>query len=180
VAPLAQRRLESLQLGAPALGTLHIGPGDYPVGHDLLGAVHIGQKQVDRLQPLNQAALELLPVARADQPGQGIEGQDALAAIVATAVEPEGGPQTLEQHAGSGMVAVEGFQTQLAQGGEQGTQGAAGLVDGAEVFVVALVGPVVGEHDLACGGEIMQSRAGLPGHHCYGTVAALATVRGPA
>ena len=57
------------------------------------------------------------------------------------------------------MVAVEFVEAQLAQGGEQGPQGAAGLIRRNEVFVVAPIWSVFPKHapPLAMGG-IMSTR----------------------
>ena len=57
---------------------------------------------VDRFEPLDQALLQPLPLAGGDQPGQGIEGEDALHPLAAGIVEAEGGAEPLEQHAGGG------------------------------------------------------------------------------
>jgi hypothetical protein len=97
-------------------------PGNHPVVKDALVAVDIGEKQIDRFEALDQTPFQGLPLAGADQPGQGIEGQDPLGALVAGVVEPEGGPQALEQHAGGGMVAIQLLDPEGAEGGNQGLE----------------------------------------------------------
>ena len=169
VTPLAQGGLKALQLGPPALGTLHILPGNHPVIEDALVAVDIGQEQVDRFEALDQTPFQGLPFAGADQPGQGIEGQDPLGALVAGIVEPEGGAEALEQHAGGGMVAVQFLDAQGAQGGDQGLESLPGLGATTEIFVVALAGLIGGEHGCPGEAQIMLSDRDDPGLRCYGT-----------
>ena len=102
------------------MGADHISAGDDAVVEDFLVAVDVGKEAVDRFKALDQALLQLLPFARADQPRQGVEGQDPLTALLTGAIEAKGGTQALEQHAGGRVVAVDLFDAQLPQGGEQG------------------------------------------------------------
>ena len=111
-----------------------------------------------------------MPFAGADQPGQGIEGQDPLGALVAGIVKSEGGAEALEQHAGGGMVAVQFLDAQGAQGGDQGLESLPGFGAATEIFVVALAGLIGGEHGCPGEAEIMLSDRDDPGLRCYGTL----------
>ena len=60
------------------------------------------------------------------------------------------------------MVAVELVKAHQAEGGEQGLQGGAGRVGGAEVFVVAVAGPVLREHaHQGSGAILLRGRVGF-------------------
>ena len=74
-------------------------------------------------------------------------------------IEPEGGPESLEQGTGGGVVAVQLLQTHESQRGEQRTQGAAGFIGSAEILVVPVAGPVLREQGvLPSAGGILRRR----------------------
>ena len=109
-----------------------------------------------------------------DEGGKGSEWQEPSARAVAGSVEAKGGPRPREKEAGGGGVAGQLVEAQRAEGAEQGLQGLAGLFAGAEIFVVTLAGPVIGEHGAVrrpiegrCAGVILQRGGHLPGSGCY-------------
>ena len=70
--------------------------GTKPVEDGLaLPAVEVLQEAVERRHPLAEAAGQLLPFVRRDQPGEQVHGPDALGALL-LAVHGEGDPLTAE------------------------------------------------------------------------------------
>jgi hypothetical protein len=61
------------------------------------------------------------------------------------------------------MVAIEFIQAQLSQGRDKRLQAAARLIVGCEIFVVAPIGPVLGEHSqLLRWGDLAQQTSSSP------------------
>ena len=100
VAPTVEGQVDALHLRSPTGGTFHVFPWDHTVVEDLLGAIDVGEEAVDGFQALQQSPLQGDPVAAADQPGQGIEGENPFTAFEAGIVQAKGGAQATQQLAG--------------------------------------------------------------------------------
>mgnify|MGYP003694369847 CR=1 FL=1 len=85
------RNIEAHELGPKVLGASDDLLGNDPLLDDPLAVIDVMQEQVESREPLNQAALDVLPFIRRDNPWNEIEGKDTLGSFIAT-VDGEGDP----------------------------------------------------------------------------------------
>ncbi|MNZ91202.1 hypothetical protein D3C78_1101770 [compost metagenome] len=92
----------------------HLLRRDQPGLEDALVVVEVGEEQVQRLHPLDAAGLDGAPLAGRDTAGDGVEGDQALGALV-VAVEGEGDPGPVEQQVGFPPALVQLLRRRLRQ-----------------------------------------------------------------
>ena len=102
------------ELGAVAGGAEHQVGGQHPLLEDPLLVVDVMDEQVERMEPLLQAGLDLGPLALADHPRHQVEGPDPLGALL-VGVDVEGDPLAEEGGIGGALAAAELVQV---HGGE--------------------------------------------------------------
>ena len=87
---------------------------DHAVADDAALAVYIRQKQVQRLNALNQTALDVFPVAREHQPRDAVDREDPFDGLV-VAVDGEGDPLVQQGAVDPLLQAAEFIGGQLRQ-----------------------------------------------------------------
>ena len=86
--------------------------------HDLARAVEVGQEHVQRLDPLDQARLELRPFVPRDQARHDVEGDQPLGRIL-VAVDREGDADAAEQQVGLSPPRLEQFRRDVIEPARQ-------------------------------------------------------------
>ncbi len=76
--------------------------------------IEVGEEQVQRLHPLDAAALHGAPFAGLDAAGNDVEGNQALGALL-VAVQGEGDTGAVEQQVGFAPALVQKFQRSVRQ-----------------------------------------------------------------
>lgn len=92
-------QVQALHGDLVALVGQHLLGGDDPGLDDALLVVEVGEEQVQRLDALDAAALDHAPFAHGDGAGDGVEGNQALGALLVP-IEGEGDTGPVEQQVG--------------------------------------------------------------------------------
>ena len=95
----AVRGLDAAHFDAVLRAAAHQIQGRHAIGQDPARAVHVGQEQIQGLEPLLQPALDEVPLRGRDQPGQKIDWNDPLLGPL-FAVHGEGDPLMQERTLG--------------------------------------------------------------------------------
>jgi len=138
MAPAPRRRLEAPHLRPPAMGALDIACGNDPVLRMALVALTSARKVIDRFEPLDSGPVQALPVAGADQAGQGSKGEGCVfAAILAEPCEAGTCPEAEQQPAAYVVAVIP--RCESGPGGEAGVlSGGPGSARCGGVLVISL------------------------------------------
>ena len=112
--PHPQRRLHAAHLHAVLRAPAHHVDGDDAIRDDASLAVHVGQEQVERLHTLHQPALQEIPLRRANDSRDEVDGDDALLRLF-VAVDREGDALSREGVRDALLNAAELLLRQLRQ-----------------------------------------------------------------
>ena len=158
-----RRHIDTAKLRAIVLGLLDVEAWDDAILEDALVVIDVVEKQVERHDPLGEAGLKVLPLARRHDPRDRIERENPLGTAVVV-VNIEGDPLTQEIQLGAGLAREEIPRIDVAEAVLQRAAMRPHVTIGGEHFIVKNSGIVALEqiHGLPLPTELARGGPSLP------------------